>query len=105
VVNARFLKPLDREMLVQLAQSSGTMIVLEEASQAGSLGSAILEFYAEQGITGLDIRLMGVPDRFIEHGSIKEQLEEVGLTAENVVREVHKLRSEQHLTLGKKVNY
>ncbi|EOS58116.1 1-deoxy-D-xylulose-5-phosphate synthase [Paenibacillus barengoltzii G22] len=105
VVNARFLKPLDGEMLVQLAQSSGTMIVLEEASQAGSLGSAILEFYAEQGITGLDIRLMGVPDRFIEHGSIKEQLEEVGLTAENVVREVHKLRSEQHLTLGKKVNY
>lgn len=105
VVNARFLKPLDREMLVQLAQSSGTMIVLEEASQAGSLGSAILEFYAEQGITGLDIRLMGVPDRFIEHGSIKEQLEEVGLTAENVVREVHKLRSEPHLTLGKKVNY
>lgn len=105
VVNARFLKPLDGEMLVQLAQSSGTMIVLEEASQAGSLGSAILEFYAEQGITGLDIRLMGVPDRFIEHGSIKEQLEEVGLTAENVVREVHKLRSEPHLTLGKKVNY
>lgn len=105
VVNARFLKPLDGEMLVQLAQSSGTMIVLEESSQAGSLGSAILEFYAEQGITGLDIRLMGVPDRFIEHGSIKEQLEEVGLTAENVVREVHKLRSEPHLTLGKKVNY
>ncbi|WP_155605460.1 1-deoxy-D-xylulose-5-phosphate synthase [Paenibacillus rhizolycopersici] len=105
VVNARFLKPLDGEMLGRLAQGSGKIVVLEEASQAGSLGSAILEFYAEQGIIGLDIHLMGVPDRFIEHGSIKEQLEEVGLTADHVVREVQKLRGGQHLTLGKKVNY
>lgn len=105
VVNARFLKPLDGEMLNRIAQGSGKIVVLEEASQAGSLGSAILEFYAEQGISGLDVHLMGVPDRFIEHGSIKEQLEEVGLTAKNVVREVQKLRSGQHLTLGKKVNY
>ncbi|MNM89801.1 1-deoxy-D-xylulose-5-phosphate synthase [compost metagenome] len=105
VVNARFLKPLDGEMLGRLAQGSGKIVVLEEASQAGSLGSAILEFYAELGIIGLDIHLMGVPDRFIEHGSIKEQLEEVGLTADHVVREVQKLRGGQHLTLGKKVNY
>ncbi|MDU4695181.1 MAG: 1-deoxy-D-xylulose-5-phosphate synthase [Paenibacillus sp.] len=105
VVNARFLKPLDADMLRRLAQGNGQMIVLEEASQAGSLGSAILEFYAEQGISGLDIHLMGIPDRFIEHGSIKEQLEEVGLTAENVVREVQRFRNGQHLALGKKVNY
>ncbi|WP_213623011.1 1-deoxy-D-xylulose-5-phosphate synthase [Paenibacillus sp. J53TS2] len=105
VVNARFLKPLDGEMLGRLAQGSGKIVVLEEASQAGSLGSAILEFYADLGIIGLDIHLMGVPDRFIEHGSIKEQLEEVGLTADHVVREVQKLRGGQHLTLGKKVNY
>lgn len=105
VVNARFLKPLDADMLRRLAQGNGQIIVLEEASQAGSLGSAILEFYAEQGISGLDIHLMGIPDRFIEHGSIKEQLEEVGLTAENVVREVQRFRNGQHLALGKKVNY
>ncbi|WP_408635029.1 1-deoxy-D-xylulose-5-phosphate synthase [Paenibacillus phocaensis] len=105
VVNARFLKPLDGDMLDRLAEGSGKMIVLEEASQAGGLGSAILEHYAERGIHGLDIHLMGIPDRFIEHGSIKEQLEEVGLTAENVVLEVQKLRGNSHLTLGKKVNY
>lgn len=105
VVNARFLKPLDGDMLIRLAQGSGRMIVLEEASQAGGLGSAILEFYAEQGLSGMDIHLMGVPDRFIEHGSIKEQLDEVGLTAENIVHEVQKLRSSQHLAMGKKVNY
>lgn len=105
VVNARFLKPLDGDMLIRLAQGSGRMIVLEEASQAGGLGSAILEFYAEQGLSGMDIHLMGVPDRFIEHGSIKEQLDEVGLTSENIVHEVQKLRSSQHLAMGKKVNY
>lgn len=104
VVNARFLKPLDSEMLLKLAHGGSKMIVLEEASQAGSLGSAILEFYAEHGISGLDISLMGIPDRFIEHGSIKEQLQEVGLTAESVVREVQKFRSGQQLALAKKVN-
>lgn len=104
VVNARFLKPLDGEMLAKLAQMGGKMVVLEEVSQAGSLGSAILEHYAEQGITGLDISLMGVPDRFIEHGSIKDQLAEVGLTAEGVVEEVQKFRAKQHLAYGKKVN-
>lgn len=104
VVNARFLKPLDGEMLARLAQMGGKMVVLEEASQAGSLGSAILEHYAEHGITGIDISLMGVPDRFIEHGSIKDQLAEVGLTAEGVVEEVQKFRAKQHMAYGKKVN-
>lgn len=102
VVNARFLKPLDDNMLLSLARRPGKMIVLEEASQAGSLGSAVLEFYAEHGLSGLDISLMGVPDRFIEHGSIKEQLQEVGLTAENVVGEVLKYRSGQQFAFGKK---
>lgn len=103
VVNARFLKPLDNHMLLDLAQHGHHMIVLEEASQAGSLGSAVLEFFAEHGLSGLDISLMGVPDRFIEHGSIKEQLQEVGLTAEAVVRKVQEYRSGQQYTYGKKV--
>lgn len=85
VVNARFLKPLDENMLTELAHRRNKLIVLEEASQAGSLGSAVLEFYATTGITGVDVSLMGIPDVFIEHGTIKEQREEVGLTAESVI--------------------
>lgn len=103
VVNARFLKPLDEGMLLELARKGNGMFIIEEASQAGSLGSAILEFYAEHGRSGLDIGLMGVPDRFIEHGSIKDQLEEVGLTADNVVHKVlAHYRSGQPFSLGKK---
>ncbi|MFD3258728.1 1-deoxy-D-xylulose-5-phosphate synthase [Paenibacillus lentus] len=101
VVNARFLKPLDHKMLVSLAGTK--LIVLEEASQAGSLGSAVLEFYTEQGLAGVDVSLMGIPDRFIEHGSIKEQLQEVGLTAENVVQHIQQYRAEHQFTFGKKV--
>lgn len=104
VINARFLKPLDNGMLLNLAQAGNKIVVIEEASQAGSLGSAVLEFYAEHGISGLDISLLGIPDRFIEHGSIKEQLEEVGLTAESVVREIQKFRNEHQLTYGKKAS-
>lgn len=101
VVNARFIKPLDQNMLLELAQHGHHMIVVEEASQAGSLGSAVLEFYAEHELSGLHISLMGVPDRFIEHGSIKEQLNEVGLTAESIVQKVQKYRSGQQYTYGK----
>lgn len=103
VVNARFLKPLDSSMLLDLAHTGDKIVVLEEACQAGSLGSAILEFYSEHGISGLSISLLGIPDRFIEHGSIKDQLQEVGLTAESVVLELQKFRNEQQLSFGKKV--
>ncbi|GGA22481.1 1-deoxy-D-xylulose-5-phosphate synthase [Paenibacillus physcomitrellae] len=102
VINARFLKPLDSAMLIEVAKSHAAMLVLEEASQAGSLGSAILEFYAEQEITDCDIKLMGIPDRFIEHASIKEQREQVGLTVEAVVQKVQKIKSEQSFAFGKK---
>lgn len=103
VVNARFLKPLDNSMLLNLAGAGTKLIVLEEACQAGSLGSAVLEFYAEQGITGIEVSLMGIPDRFIEHGSIKEQLQEVGLTAEAVVEQIQQYRAEHQFSFGKKV--
>lgn len=87
VVNARFIKPLDEEMLLTLAAEGKQMIVLEEGSEMGGLGSSILEFYSLNGKFGLPIRIIGVPDRFIEHGSIKEQRQEVGLTAERVATE------------------
>ncbi|WP_223066548.1 1-deoxy-D-xylulose-5-phosphate synthase [Paenibacillus caui] len=102
VVNARFLKPLDHHMLLELANTHRTVIVLEEACQAGSLGSAVLEFYAEHEVTGCDVKLMGIPDRFIEHGSVKEQREQVGLTVDAVVQKVLHTRSEQAFAYGKK---
>ncbi|OBA05648.1 1-deoxy-D-xylulose-5-phosphate synthase [Paenibacillus polymyxa] len=103
VVNARFLKPLDEEMLRELAHQHTKLIVLEEASEAGSLGSAVLEFYAKEEIQDAQVRLMGIPDLFVEHGSIKEQRAEVGLTVEAVCLKLRKWSAEPAYGMGQSV--
>lgn len=91
VINARFVKPLDDEMLHQLEKDRIPVIVLEESSAIGGLGSAVLEWYANHGIYDMRVKPIGVPDCFVEHGSIKEQRNEVGLTPERIVKEVHSM--------------
>lgn len=84
VVNARFVKPLDETMLAQLAHERIPTLVLEEGSEMGGLGGAVLEYYARSGLTHGPVQIAGVPDLFVEHASIKEQRQEYGLTAEQV---------------------
>ncbi|MEC0237344.1 1-deoxy-D-xylulose-5-phosphate synthase [Paenibacillus kribbensis] len=103
VVNARFLKPVDEDMLRELARQHTKLIVLEEASEAGSLGSAVLEFYAKEEIQNAQVRLMGIPDIFVEHGSIKEQRAEVGLTAEAVCLKLRQWTAEPAYGMGQSV--
>lgn len=91
VINARYIKPLDEEMLMQLAKEHLPMVVLEEACLAGGLGGAVLEFYATHHIFNQIVYPIGVPDYFVEHGSIKEQRAEAGLTAEHLVEEMRAL--------------
>lgn len=88
IVNARFIKPLDEQMLLQLAKEGLNLIVLEESSQIGGLGSAVLEFYSSKGIFNMHVKTLGVPDYFVEHGSIVEQRQEVGLTPSRVATEL-----------------
>ncbi|MFB5759532.1 1-deoxy-D-xylulose-5-phosphate synthase [Paenibacillus medicaginis] len=103
VINARFLKPLDEEMLRELAEQQVKLVVLEEASEAGSLGSAILEFYAREGVHDMHVHLMGIPDIFVEHGSIKEQRAQVGLTAEAVAAELRRMAAQPAFGYGQSV--
>jgi len=91
VVNARFLKPLDHAMLTRLANEKLPIVTVEEGAAAGGFGSAVLEWFADQGVYGLPVRVLGVPDRFIEHGSIPEQRKEAGLTAEHIAEVVQSL--------------
>ncbi|MBP3964375.1 1-deoxy-D-xylulose-5-phosphate synthase [Paenibacillus lignilyticus] len=91
VVNARFIKPMDEAMLLQIAKEGLNMLVLEEGSVQGGLGSAVLEFYSLHNEHNISVRIMGVPDVFVEHGTIKEQRQEVGLTAEHVAVELKTL--------------
>jgi 1-deoxy-D-xylulose-5-phosphate synthase len=88
VINARFVKPLDEAMLLQLAKDHINLITIEEGAQLGGMGSAVLEFYANHDIYGMQIKNIGVPDYYVEHGSIKDQRKEVGLTVEKLVQQV-----------------
>jgi 1-deoxy-D-xylulose-5-phosphate synthase len=95
VINARFIKPLDEKLLVRFAEQGLKLITVEEHALAGGFGSAIMEFYNEQEITHMAIKRLGVPDAFIEHGSVQEQRAEVGLTIENIMHHVKEMYTKQ----------
>lgn len=93
VVNARFIKPLDERMLFELADEGQPLLTLEEGTQSGGFGGAVMEFYSLHDLTEMRVKIMGIPDYFVEHGSIKEQRAEVGLTVANIVAQSHVLLS------------
>ncbi|MFK2824317.1 1-deoxy-D-xylulose-5-phosphate synthase [Bacillus sp. B190/17] len=88
VVNARFIKPLDETMLMRLFESDMPILTIEEAVLEGGFGSAVLEFAHDRGFYGHVIDRMGIPDCFIEHGSVSSLLEEIDLTEEAVIRKL-----------------
>ena len=79
VVNARFAKPLDVELLEELAERIGRIVTVEENALAGGFGSAVLEAVHER-VRGARVRRLGIPDAFIEHASPEAQLTRCGLT-------------------------
>ncbi|MDV2580942.1 1-deoxy-D-xylulose-5-phosphate synthase [Alkalibacillus haloalkaliphilus] len=91
VVNARFIKPLDAKMLRQISQEQLPILTVEEHALQGGFGSAVLEFFEEEKGAHPFISRMGIPDRFIEHGSVDDLLEEVGLTAKHIQNEVKEI--------------
>jgi 1-deoxy-D-xylulose-5-phosphate synthase len=82
VVNARYVKPLDRELLEQILHGEPLLITVEENSVIGGFGSAVMQHLSQEGYDTSRIHNAGIPDRFIEHGSIKELHEDIGLSAE-----------------------
>ncbi|OPG16473.1 1-deoxy-D-xylulose-5-phosphate synthase [Ferroacidibacillus organovorans] len=105
VINLRFVKPLDEAMLLRLAHSDMPIVTLEEASAAGGVGGAILEFYATHDLS-VRVHPIGIADHFVEHGSREELLHHVGLTADHVAREaetlLHRPQSEAQTRVEKR---
>lgn len=91
VVNARFIKPLDNDMMHQLLEQKMPILTIEEAVLQGGFGSAVIEFAHEHGYHGAIIDRMGIPDRFIEHGSVDQLLAEIGMTVEDTVRNIKRI--------------
>jgi 1-deoxy-D-xylulose-5-phosphate synthase len=87
VVDMRFVKPLDKEMILSLASSHELLVTLEENSIAGGAGSAVSEFLAEQAVV-MPILQLGLPDQFIDHANHQQQLEMVGLDAQQILSRI-----------------
>jgi 1-deoxy-D-xylulose-5-phosphate synthase len=98
VVNARFVRPLDQEMLSSILKRFDRVLTVEENALSGGFGSAILEFAETHATKNVIIRRMGIPDRFIEHGSRKKLLSILGLDKDGItemVRNVLQLRPDE----------
>jgi len=69
VVNARFIKPLDEALILNLAAKHGRVLTVEENVMAGGFGSAVLELLSDRGLFGVTVKRLGIPDVFVEHGA------------------------------------
>lgn len=86
VVNARFIKPLDQTCLCELAERIPFVVTIEENVLAGGFGSAVLECFAEAGLTGVVVKRMGIPDAFVEHGAQSLLRARYDLDSDSIVR-------------------
>jgi 1-deoxy-D-xylulose-5-phosphate synthase len=101
VINARFAKPLDTELLLELAKRHTKILTLEEGALAGGFGSGVLEFYEAQGILPqLETHSVGLPDEFIEHGSQAYMRNLYQLDAAGIVQQVYTRFPELELVYG-----
>ena len=86
VINARFVKPLDTATILPLAERIGKVITIEDGVIMGGFGSAVLEAIAAAGLKDVQIRNLGIPDEFIEHGDVQHLYALCQCDADAVVR-------------------
>jgi 1-deoxy-D-xylulose-5-phosphate synthase len=91
VVNCRFVKPLDADLIGELARKIPRIITVEENVRQGGFGSAVLECLSDQWITGFRLECIGIPDTFVEHGSQKTLRSKYGIDASSIVNAAKRL--------------
>jgi len=84
VINARFIKPLDRATIGKAIEEAGFVLTVEEGCLPGGFGSAVLEAANDAGLSTRHVRRLGLPDRFVLHAERDEQLAEVGLDVDGI---------------------
>ena len=93
VINARFIKPVDESLIISLANKYHNIITVEEGVLAGGFGSAVLETLERNSLSDVKVKRIGLPDKFIEHGSIKELHNIYGLDAPGIAQDVQSFLS------------
>lgn len=84
IINARFLKPLDEETILNSIRKTGYCITIEDNLLKGGLGSAVVEAVNKSDIQDVKIKNFGYDDTFVEHGTVKELEDKYGLSAEKI---------------------
>lgn len=86
VINARFVKPIDTQMVKQVTESSGFVVTVEEGALMGGFGSAFIESAVQQRLDTRSIHSVAMPDEFIEHGDRGDLLDQHGLSAKAIAQ-------------------
>jgi 1-deoxy-D-xylulose-5-phosphate synthase len=97
VINARFLKPLDANLLCDWAKRTGKVLTIEENVLQGGFGSAVLELFQERGLFSIQVRRLGIPDLFVEHGSQALLREKYGIDENGIFKGVKEIYEEEGL--------
>jgi len=71
VINPRFIKPLDAELICKWAERTSRVLTIEDNSRQGGFGSGVLELFCRQGLSSIKTCMLGHPDAFVEHGPQK----------------------------------
>ncbi|MBS0368342.1 MAG: 1-deoxy-D-xylulose-5-phosphate synthase [Proteobacteria bacterium] len=87
VANMRFVKPIDRELILELADNHEVLVTLEENATIGGAGSEVIRVLKEAGKT-VKVLQLGLPDRFIDHGDQQQLMEEIGLDAAGILKRI-----------------
>ncbi len=88
VINSRFLKPLDANLLCDWAKKTGKVLTVEENVLQGGFGSAVLELFQERGLFPVQVKRLGIPDTFVEHGPQALLREKYGIDENGIIRRV-----------------
>jgi 1-deoxy-D-xylulose-5-phosphate synthase len=94
VVNMRFVKPIDRDLLREIAARFTRIVTVEDNTVIGGFGSAVAEALAAEGVTHVRVRILGIADRFVDHGTPQELSVEVGLDAPGIAASVARFVAE-----------
>jgi 1-deoxy-D-xylulose-5-phosphate synthase len=88
VINARFVKPMDADLICRVSQGVGRVLTVEENVLEGGFGSAVLELLQTHGVRSVEVRRLGLPDAFVEHGSQAQLRRIYGIDAEGIIHAV-----------------
>jgi 1-deoxy-D-xylulose-5-phosphate synthase len=91
VINSRFLKPLDGNLLCNWAKRTGKVLTVEENVLQGGFGSAVLELFQEKGLFSIEVKRLGIPDTFVEHGPQAFLREKYGIDEKGIFKGVKEM--------------